>query len=79
MTRTGGSLRDITPPDGYGTRAGVKPAWSPDGTRIALEQACLDGPCWGIRSVRTDGTDPQWLGGGEGGLYLDPGAWQPLR
>jgi Tol biopolymer transport system component len=79
MTRAGGSLRDITPLDGEGRRDGANPAWSPDGARIALEQVCAGAPCGGIRTIKIDGSDPQWVAGSEDFMYLDPGAWQPLR
>jgi len=78
MTRSGGDLEDITPPDDYGERDAWNPAWSPDGTRIAFEQACGNAPCWGFRSVLVDGSDPRWITGSEDGMPLDANAWQPL-
>ncbi len=78
MPRTGGALRDVTPLDGEGRRDGRAPAYSPDGTRIAMEQWCAGAPCGGIRTVRVDGTSPIWIAGSEDGMGVDAGAWQAL-
>ncbi len=79
MPRAGGALRDVTPLDGEGRRNGGNAAYSPDGTRGAMEQVCAGAPCGGIRTVRVDGMSPVWLGASEDFLSLDPSAWQALR
>jgi dipeptidyl aminopeptidase/acylaminoacyl peptidase len=75
MPRAGGTLRDVTPLDGEGRRNGYNAAYSPDGTRIAMEQNCVEAPCGGIRTVRTDGTAPVWVAASEDYMSLDAGAW----
>lgn len=76
MSRSGGSLRELTPQLDYGP---IGPAvWSPDGQRIAYD-LCNAGECEITTVSAVDGTDAVRVIGNDSEFELDPGGWQPLR
>jgi Tol biopolymer transport system component len=77
MTRSGGSLRELTPNIEYAGPSGA-PAWSPDGKQIAFN-LCSGGECGLMTANATDATGMVELLGNDSDFPLDPGGWQPLR
>jgi dipeptidyl aminopeptidase/acylaminoacyl peptidase len=74
LSRWGAPVREFAAVDIF------KPAWSPDGSRIAFQQAGAVGGDFGLRTVAAhDGRGLLELGYADDSFNLDPSGWQPLR